>query len=225
MKKNKSEQLFQMWLLDLYLIFRSKGGVLFWLPILLAGYALFVELAETFSIAPFYFFLLLIEPLFRNMLNRYPQELKYYQVTGTNLESLFIAKNLSLFFLCFLGALICGFGLIWSTSISLQNSTAIIVYFGMTIFPLLTLSNCIMVFRRISQTRLRCYMLYLIILLITTISYLTGWIYFKSYKVCIAIIIMEAVSCCIMLFYLTIPRMRLILIELIEAKDDSARNY
>ena len=116
------ERLFSMWFSDLMLLFRAQRGPFFWLPVIVVGFVLANKVVGLSSLAPFLLFLLVLERVFSSMLNRYSQELKCYVVSGVNLNLVIFGKNLSLFSLGALGAVLSGFGLQWRSEMTLLDS-------------------------------------------------------------------------------------------------------
>lgn len=209
--------LLRMWVNDLLLIFRASGGLPFWIPILLVGYYLIKSL-NFFPLTSFLVFLVFLEHLFSNMLHRYPQELRHYVACGVSLKCVLLGKNLSLFSLGACGAILCGFGFQWRSSVTWQDSISVLLYFGITIFLLLIVFNYVAVFRRFFRTGLRRYLLYFVMIWIASVPYLIGWVYLRSYGLCLLVSLAGAICCYFVISRHIAPLAHCKIIELLEVQ-------
>lgn len=184
--------LFHLWVNGLLMKLRLPGGCFFWVPAIGIGYFLLMMVIDFFYMAPFFLFLLFLGTWFSYML--YPQELRYYIVCGINLKYVILGKNIETFTLGAGGALICAFGFQWNSSITLQESISILLYFGFIIFPLLTAFNYVAVLKHFFRTNFRLYLVFFVTLGLASIPYLISWVYLKSYILCFVVFLAEFIG-------------------------------
>ncbi len=183
---------------DMRLRLRILGGRSAWVILIGAGYYLLLLSLKLSFIAPFLIFLLILGTGFSSILI-YPKDFKFYVISGVNLRDVFLGKNLSLFLLGTFGAIACGFGFQWKPSITIRHSISVLMYFCMIIFPFLITFNYVAVFRRFFRAVLLQYLVFLVVLCLSSIPYLICWIHFESSILCLLIILIEFI-----LYYFTL---------------------
>ena len=204
------QRIIQICLNDLRLRLRMPnmpGGILGWLiftGFIGAGYYFLLSFLQLSFMAPFLISFFFLAGPFGSLLI-YPKDFKYYAVSGINLRDVFFGKNLSLFLLGTFGAIVCGFGFQWKPSITLQHSISVLLYFGMIIFPFLTIFNYVAVFRQFFCTVFLQMLVFFPILLFASIPYLVCWIYFESSILCLLIIVIEFIAYYFTLLYHIAP--------------------
>ena len=139
-------------------------------------------------------------------INRSPNEIKWYIISGVDLLYVFLSKNTALLIVTFIGTLffISVFSII--TDSSWQAVFQGGFYFSSSIFPLLMFGNYVFVFQRkfgVSSERVpwRRIILHNLSLLIASIPFIVSWWILRSYILCVL------VSCALfLLWYLSTTR-------------------
>gem|GEM_PF-6325894 len=230
MARIKAQMVIRICSSHLHMIYRGLGGLLFWIPLLAAGYYLIAKLPGKFPLAPFLFFQVSLAPLFVNMFSGFicPQELKFYVMCGIDLKYVVGGKNGALMLLSVCGAILCGFGLQWKPFLTWQDSIHTLLYSFISIFPLLLAFNYVSVCPRLLRRYFCCYLLFFLTLGFTYVLYLVCMICligFKSYWVFGLVILLEVFCYCLITWFRVAPLAHRHILKVMEINDEMYRVY
>lgn len=216
-----------IWNRNLILIFRSFKISLLWILGLLVYYY-FWEFT-TVRISPLAMFSLVLFWFSPWFLNLFPgsistKELQFYVVCGIDFKHVILGKNLLLFSLTGLGALLSGFGELWKTPYFWPPVLEVFFFYFITIFPLLAVSNLSFASPWLLKHRICRYALFYLVLGFATFNYVICFFYYESLWGTICVIILEMIGYLI-LFFQVMPSIRKNILTIMDITNEMYRVY